>query len=135
MISDVGEEPASPREVRDDTGLVVGSPAWLELQRATERSRTGGISREGMRWIAAGVVVIAISLVTTLAIATSDDQLGPQPTAYEWVLIGVLPLLVGVVIIQRGRRMRASASRSTPSVPPPAGPMPPTSTAPPSQQP
>jgi hypothetical protein len=130
MIPDVDEEPETPREVRDATGLVVGSPAWLELQRALERSRTAGVSREGMWRIAAGVTIMAISLLTSLSIASADERMAIRPSPLGWVAIGVVPLLLGLVLIQRGRAMKSGGSRGglmAPPVAPSDGTKPPTS--------
>lgn len=124
MISDVEgpgvEEPAgaegteqaeAPVERRDDTGLVVGSPAWLELQRSRERSRTAaGITREGMWRIAAGAVVLVISLTMTLTIVTSSGAARIELEPAGYVSFCVAPLVLGVLLVVTGLRKR---SRST----------------------
>jgi len=112
MISDVGEEPGGVREVRDETGLVVGSPAWLEVQRQKERRATSsGIQREGMWRIAAGGTILAVSLLTTMTILTSDGSLDIELTTVGYILFCVLPLLVGVLLIIEGLRRRGVSSR------------------------
>lgn len=132
MISDVEEEPEGPTEVRDDTGLVVGSPAWLELQRSRERSRTSsGITREGMWRIAAGAIVLVISLVTTLTIVTSSGaaRIELEPSGY--VAFCVAPLLLGVLLIANGLRQRGRSSRELLATLPPRSPSSPTTGPPP----
>lgn len=105
------EEAEAPAERRDDTGLVVGSPAWLELQRSRERSRTAaGITREGMWRIAAGAVVLVISLTMTLTIVTSSGAARIELEPAGYVAFCVAPLLLGVLLVVTGLRKR---SRST----------------------
>ncbi|WP_421118249.1 hypothetical protein ACE2AJ_12630 [Aquihabitans daechungensis] len=109
MISDVGEEPGGVPEIRDETGLVVGSPAWLELQRLKERRATSsGIKREGMWRIAAGGTVVVVSLLTTLTILTSEGSLDIELSALGYVLYCVVPLLIGVLLIIEGLRRRGA---------------------------
>jgi hypothetical protein len=122
--------------VRDATGLVVGSAAWLDHQRKIERGQTPEKLQKQAVWqIVLGVVIIVIGAFIGIKAITGANALGFELTPVGYVVVYVLPYVVGGSAIIHGIRQRsgrapAPTSATNPSswpTPPTAGATPPPS--------